>query len=179
MKRLEKRIGIFGLIALTAFFLSSFGFSVYAAEGKTAFVDVAKVFDGYEKTKDQDKVLAESGEKKQQERESKVQEIRRLKDELALLSDKNKEEKQLAIDEKVKTLQEFDAAAGKELREKRDGAVKEILKDIDDVIKDYGTKKGYDFIFNERAMVFRSDKFDVTNEVLTELNSRLKAPAKK
>jgi len=179
MKKSGKGVGVFGLLVLAAFFVSVAGGSAYAAESKIAFVDVAKVFDGYEKTKAQDKVLADAGEKKQQERETKVQEIRRLKDELALLSDKNKEEKQLAIDEKVKSLQEFDAIAGKELREKRDGAVKEILKDIDDLIKDYGSKKAFDFIFNERAMVYRNDKFDVTNEILTELNSKLKAPAKK
>jgi len=179
MLRSGKLVKSFCAILFVFCFVASFGGELLAANEKIAFVDVAKVFDGYEKTKERDKVLADEGEKKQQEREGKVQEIRRLKDELALLADQNKEEKQLAIDEKVKGLQEFDNIAGKELRDKRDAAVREILKDIDDTIKDFGTKKGYDFVFNERALVYRNEKFDVTNEVLTELNGRMKPQGKK
>ncbi len=156
-------------------FLSGSALAARAYAEKTAFVDVAKVFDEYDKTKQNDKVLAEEGKKKQGERDAKVQEIRRLKDELALLADKNKEQKQQAIDEKIKSLQDFDAGARAELGKKRDDAVKEILKDIDSVISDYGPKKGYDFVFNERALLYHSNKFDVTADILNELNGRFRS----
>ena len=69
---------------------------------KIAFVDVGKVFDGYTKTKDFDETLTAEGKKKQKERDSMVQDIRRLKDEMALLSDSAKGEKQSDIDNKIR-----------------------------------------------------------------------------
>ncbi len=174
MKMLEvKQSTVWTAVILTSFFLNGVLAGAAYAE-KIAFVDVAKTFDSYEKTKQNDTVLAEEGKKKQAQRDTMIQEIRRLKDELALLADKNKEEKQVAIDEKVKGLQEFDQKAREELSKKRDEAVREILKDIDTVMNDYGKQKGYDLIFNERALLYRSDKFDVTTDILNELNNKFK-----
>lgn len=141
---------------------------------KNGFVDMSKIFDEYDRTRQNDERLSEEGKRKQEERDSKVQEIRRLKDELALLSDQNKEEKQQVIDEKIRTLQEFDENVQEELGRKRDETVKLIIKDIDGVVADYGKRNAYDFIFNERAVVFRNNKLDVTSDVLNELNTRYK-----
>lgn len=163
------------LTLFAAFFMMTFLVSASAHAEKMAYVDVAKVFDTYEKTKKNDQTLADEGKKKQDERDTMIQEIRRLKDELALLADKNKEEKQAVIDEKIKALQDFDLKAREELGKKRDDAVREILKDIDGVMNDYGTKKGYDLIFNERALLYRNEKYDVTNDILNDLNNRYRA----
>lgn len=167
------RKSFFIAVILISLFLNGALVGVAYAE-KIAFVDVAKTFDTYEKTKQNDQVLAEEGKKKQAQRDTMIQEIRRLKDELALLADKNKEEKQVAIDEKIKALQDFDQKAREELSKKRDEAVREILKDIDTVMSDYGKQKGYDLIFNERALLYRDDKYDVTTDILNELNNRYK-----
>lgn len=167
------RGGFFIAVILISLFLNGAWVGTAYAE-KIAFVDVAKTFDTYEKTKQNDQVLAEEGKKKQTQRDAMIQEIRRLKDELALLADKNKEEKQVAIDEKIKALQDFDQKAREELSKKRDEAVREILKDIDTVMSDYGKQKGYDLIFNERALLYRNDKYDVTTDILNELNNRYK-----
>ncbi len=154
--------------------LGSFGISFSAYAEKTAYVDVAKVFDQYEKTKKFDQQLAEMGKEKQTVRDSLVLDVRRLKDEMALLSDSGKGEKQLLVDKKLRELQEFDRGAQKELGEKREGIIKDVFKDIDDVIKVYGQKNNYDFIFNERLMLFRNDKYDITDEILGELNAQYK-----
>jgi len=144
------------------------------AADRIAFVDVAKVFDDYEKTKVFDKELAEIGKEKQTIRDNLVLEIRRLKDELALLSDKGKSDKQQGIDQKLRELQAFDQGAQRELGEKREKIIKEVFKDIDDVMKKYGEKNKFDFILNERLLLFRSDKFDVTEDIIGELNARYK-----
>ena len=135
-----------------------------------ALVDVAKVFDGYQKTKDNDTKLQSAGKKKEEERDALVHEVRRLKDEQALLAEDAREKKQEAIDAKVKELQEFDAAARRDLGEKRNQTVREIFKDIDEVVQRYGERKGYDFIFNDRVLLYRSPRFDVSKDVLEELN---------
>ncbi|MBI3306509.1 MAG: OmpH family outer membrane protein [Candidatus Omnitrophica bacterium] len=142
----------------------------YAAGEKIVFVDVAKIFDEYQKTKDQDKTLQEQGKKKEQERDALVHDIRKLKDELALLADSAKPKKQEALDAKVSELQAFDREAKNLLGQKRNEIVREIFKDIDDVVQRYGERKGYDMVLNERALVYRSAKLDVTGDVLKELN---------
>lgn len=145
-----------------------------AAEIKFGYVDVAKVFDDYEKTKANDRELQELGKAKENERDSLVKDIRALKDELLLLSDDAKEKKQEALDEKVRELRDFDNAAKQELGEKRHEYVRMIFKDIDDVVQSYGERKGFDMILNERALIYRNEGLDVTEEVLKELNKLYK-----
>ena len=158
-------------ILTAGFFFAS---ALEARAEKIGYVDVAKVFDKYEKTKKFDKELAEVGKQKQSGRDTLVLEVRRLKDEMALLSDQGKEEKQKLVDQKMRELQDYDRDAQRDLLERREGVMREIFKDIDEVIREFGKQKGFDFIFNERLMLFRSEKYDVTDLVLGELNVRYK-----
>ena len=141
-----------------------------AADAKFAYIDVEKIFDEYEKTKKFDQDLQQQGKAKQEKRDAIVNDIRRLKDEQALLSEDKKKEKQADIENRLKELDAFDEAAKKELGEKRNGIMKEILNDIDGVLRQYGQRKGFDFIFNERALLYKNSKYDQTPEVLKELN---------
>lgn len=168
-------------IVLSLAFLSLFMLTQKAFAEKIAFVDVGKVFDGYGKTKENDEALTTEGKKKQTERDAMVSEVRRLKDEQALLSDKAKEEKQGAIDEKIRQLQDFDNGVRRDLGGRRDTIIKEIFKEIDDVIKAYGKQKGFDYILNERLVLYSNEQLDVTPDILTQLNSGFKGkvPAKK
>ena len=138
--------------------------------GKYGFVDVAKVFDEYQKTKENDRVLQEAGKKKEEERDSFVREIRQMKDELALLADDAKAKKQEALSKKIKELQDFDTDTRQALGEQRNGVVREIFKDIDDTVQALGQKKGLDFVFNDRALLYRNPKYDMTREVADHLN---------
>ena len=142
----------------------------FAAAEKAAYVDVAKVFDDYQKTKDNDKVLQEEGKKKEQERDAIVREIRQMKDELALLAEDAKAKKQEAMEGKMRQLADFDNAAKQTLGEKRNTIVRGIFKDIDDTVQRYGERKGLDMIFNERALVYHHPRLDVTKDILDELN---------
>lgn len=142
----------------------------FAVNEKYAYVDIAKVFDGYEKTKANDKVLQDAGKKKEEERDTVVREIRQLKDEVALLAEDAKAKKQESLDGKIRQLQDFDRDAKLDLGQKRNTVVREIFKDIDGTLQRYGERKGYDMVFNERALLFHSPKYDVTQDVLVELN---------
>ncbi len=157
-----------------AVFLFSCTFSAEAGAEKYAFLDVARVFDEYEKTKANDENLQKLGESKEGERNVIVEDIRRMKDELELLSDDAKKEKQEAINTRVRELQEFDAAARRELGEKRREAVQEIFNDIDKVVQEFGKKQGYDFILNDKALLYKNDKMDISEEILKQLNQNYK-----
>lgn len=170
MKRLDLRNELLrglGILALSVSFISP----AWAKLEKVGYVDAAKVFEGYQKTKDNDAKLQGAAKKKEEERDALVHEVRRLKDEQALLAEDAKEKKQEAIDAKIRELQDFDAAARRELSEQKNKTVREIFKDIDEVVQRYGERKGFDFIFNERVLLYRSASYDVTADVLNELNS--------
>ncbi len=143
----------------------------YAAEmGKIGYVDLARIFDEYQKTKEFDKTLEAKGAQKQSERDKMVTEVKRLRDESELLSAKAKETKQAQIDDKIKSLQEFDRITRDSLRKERDTMVRDILKEIEVVIQDFGKAQGYSFIFNDRVLVFKSEGNDLTAQVVKTLN---------
>jgi len=145
----------------------------FAADSpKIGYLDVAKVFDEYKKTKEQDASLETQAKAKQAERDKLVSEITRLRDELELLSEKGKQDKQAVIDEKVKKLQEFDTVTRNDLRKKRDDMVADILKEIDAVVQDYGKKQGFDIILNDKVIVYKKETLDVTADILKALNGQ-------
>jgi outer membrane protein len=143
-----------------------------AAEYKMAYVDLVKVFDEYGKTKESEQALGEKGKAKESERKNLVDEIRKLKDEQALLSEKAKTEKQAVIDEKIKALQSFDMKTRDELVKERNEKLGGILKDIEKVVNDLAKEQGYDMVLNSRTLLFGKENLDLTKEVLKRLNKK-------
>lgn len=141
-----------------------------AAETKFGYVDMAQIFDNYLKTKEFDKTLEVKGASKQQEREKMVNEVKKLRDEAELLSAAAKDEKQAAIDEKIKALQEYDRNTRSALGKERDAMVRDILKEIEGIIQEFGRAQGYAFIFYDRALAYKGQSSDLTAQVLKVLN---------
>lgn len=141
---------------------------------KVGYINLGKLFDEYEKTEEADKVLEEKGNARQTEREKKFDEVKRLKDKIALMSAEEKEKKQEALDEKAKELEDFDRQTQVDLRRERDTMVREILKEIDKVIQEYGEKNGYDLILNDRVLLYGAGGLDLTDEILKVLNESYK-----
>ena len=143
-----------------------------AAEVKIAFVDLGRAFDDYEKTKRLDKQLEERSTAKQAERDQLVAEIRKMKDELELMSEKGREDRQTALDEKLRHLQQFDQEVRDALKHDRDEMVKEILKEIEKTVQAYAKSQGYDFVLSDRAVLYGTPTADITEPVLKLLNSQ-------
>ncbi|MFH1857961.1 MAG: OmpH family outer membrane protein [Candidatus Omnitrophota bacterium] len=143
---------------------------VLAQEKKIATVDLSRAFDEFEKTKKSDETLETMGTEKKAERDKKVEEVKKLKSEMDLLSDEGKREKQAVIDQKIRELQEFDREVRDNLRGQRDQMVKEILQEIDQVIQEYGRKNGYTMILNDRVLLYKEKTLDVTEDIIQRLN---------
>jgi len=148
--------------------------SVSYAEMKFGYVDFVKVFNNYKKTISTEKDLEKKGEKKQKEHDKMVTQVRKLKDKFELASDAEKDKIQNQINEKIRELQAFDQGASKELLKEKDDAAKEIIKEFDELVKEIGKKEGYTLIFNERMILYGQDSYDLTENVLNELNKRCK-----
>lgn len=146
--------------------------STLSAEMKIATIDLSRAFDEFEKTKESDKVLEARANEKKNERDKKVTEIKKLKDELDLLSEQGKEEKEAVINQKVRELQEFDREVRDSLRGERDQMVRDLLKEIDQAMQEYGNEKGYTLILNDRVLLYQDKTLDVTEDILKRLNAK-------
>jgi len=145
---------------------------------KIGYIDVAKVFDEYQKTKDLDKILEDKQNKKQAERDRMVEEIRKLKDELELLSEKVKQDKQDLIDDKIKKLQDYDRTVMGDLKMERDKMARDILKEIDAAIQEFGQKGNCAVIMNRGVLLYVDEKDEscnFTSKITAILNDRYKA----
>ena len=146
----------------------------HAKELKIGYVDMQRVFTEYEKTKGAESKFEQEGKVKTDERNKIVESIRRLKDEMELLSEKGKEEKQEQMDKKIKELQDFDRRVRDELWQEREDIVRDISKDIDRAITEFGTKARFDLILNKdrRVILFEQSELDVTSDILKILNRK-------
>lgn len=160
---------IFGIFLMCAMLL---GGNAFAAG--LAYVDVAEVFDNYQKTKDQDLTLKNIGEQKEKERAAMVKAVRELEDEVSLLAKENRQAKQEQLIEKKRQLEDFDREVRRQLGETREKVVREIFQDIDTTIAEFGKAKGYDFILNDRVLLYRNQTLNITQQILQELTKKYK-----
>jgi outer membrane protein len=161
-----------GLIGI--FMFSFTGISFCQTESKVGFVDLSRAFDEYQKTKDFDKDLEKKGDSKQEQREKLVKDIRKMREEIELMNDKAREKKEQDIEAKIKALQDFDQDAKTVLTKERDDMVRDILKEMNDVIQEYGEGQGYSIILNDRVLLYGNKAMDLTDEIIEILNSRYK-----
>jgi outer membrane protein len=146
--------------------------SCAAQDVKIGYIDIASVFDGYDKTKEEDAKLGARSQDKQAQRDKMVESIRNMKNELELLSEKQKEKKQSQIDDQIRKLQDFDREGKAELQRERDDMVRVLLKDIEAVINEYAAKNDYTMILNSRVLEYAPEEYNITKEVLNVLNSK-------
>ncbi len=165
---MKSQLRVLSLLVLAVFLTAGSAF----AEAKIGFINISQVFDSYEKTKQFDADLQKESESKRVQRDTLVNAIKKLRDEVELMAPEAREEKQRQMDQKVQELQAFDRDARLTLRKKRDDMIRDILKEIDEVIQAYGKEKGYDYIYNDRVLVFKKDQSDLSKEITARLNAK-------
>jgi len=141
-----------------------------AAGLKVGFVDLRKAFYDYEKAKTMDKDLNTFAAASQAKMETMVQNVSKLRDEMELLSAESRAKKEQEMDASVKELKEFDQESRQTILERKDNLFREVMDDIQKVVVDKGTKGGYDYILDSRNIMYAADKYDMTQEVVAELN---------
>jgi len=171
-EEVEMRRG-WGTLLITLFCLGLWVRPSLAAD-KFAYVDLSRIFSEYGKTKDYDKVLTDKEGVYSTEREKKVSDIKQFQDKLNLLSDKEKETKKTDLESKIKTLQDYDRQKQTDLRKEQDEKMKEILKDIEEAVKQYSEKESYTFVFNDRVLVYQNKSLDITDKIIEILNKGYK-----
>jgi len=155
---------------LTVVFALTMAASAHAKDVKYAFVDLSRIFDNYQKTKDSDAVLQKDSQAFQKERDKMIENIRNAQTKLALLKESEKQKLQADIDKQKADLIEFDKQKRTELAKQRDEKVREILLEIEKNVSEMAKKEGYDMIFNDRVLVYGDQGMNLTEKVLKGLN---------
>ncbi len=159
------------LLVVVSLLLTMPGVS-FAKELKVGYVDIFEVFNEYKKTQEYDKALESEKGKEEKVLERKKSEIEKLQSKLSLLNEDQQLKERGKLEDAVRDYRETERSAFIDLRKQRDEKMKEIVEDIDAVIKEYAKKNGFDLIINENAILFGSNTYDITAQILKEVNSR-------
>ena len=165
------------LTALVAICIAST--TAFAADVKIGYIEMQRALNSSEAGKAAKEQLAARLKKYQEEINAKQDELKKLKDELekqgAFLNDSTKSAKEKDYQQKLKEFQRFTKDAQEELQGKDEEFTRKILEGMEKVIKEYGRKNGYTFIFvRNESMLFADEKADLTNEVLKQFNASYK-----
>jgi outer membrane protein len=152
---------------------------VFAADVKLGYIDMQRALNASEAGKEAKEQLAARVKKYQDEINTKQEEIKKLKDDLEkqgmLLSESARASKEKDYQQRLKEFQRFTKDAQDELQGKDEEFTRKILEGMEKIIREFGLKNGYTFIFvKNEGMLFVDDKVDVTEEVLKLLNSSRK-----
>lgn len=162
-----KRFLALGILILCLVFYAG---NSFGKELKLGYVSMRKVFYEYTKTKDFNTQLEKEDEGTKKEIEKMTETLRKLRDEMDLLSAEAREKKEPEVRQKIKELDDFRREKVETFIKKKDEMFKEIRNDIMDVVTAYAKKNGYDIVFDEAAFVYSAESYDITDTIVKELN---------
>jgi len=145
---------------------------------KIGFVDLqAVITQSKEGLAARGKVAAEAAEK-QKEISAKEAEIKQMDAELQkqspILSDAAKKDREEEIRRKLRDLKRLTEDFNRDLAKRESELVNDLLRDVTAVVRDYGKEKGFTLIVEkgQGGVIYGSDQFDLTKEILERLNTR-------
>ncbi|MBI3323881.1 MAG: OmpH family outer membrane protein [Candidatus Omnitrophica bacterium] len=144
---------------------------------KIGYVNLAQVFDSYQRTKQSEQVLEQRGKEKQGELEGRVGELKKLRQNLELLGDQAREAKAREIEEKSDEFQRLKTRTERDLVRERNEAARQILHEIEQTVTEYARANGFSIIVEQRSLVYGENALDVTDDVLKILNEHYEAKA--
>lgn len=151
-------------------------------EFKTAYINTAEIIEKYEKFKDEDDKFKVKSEELGRPLEAKV---RAFQAEAQSFRQNAQSKGPQWAQQKGAELQQREQQLGVEQNAliqqlQQEGAVLKdtLISEVKKFIKDYGKKKGYDYIYgtgDAASILYAKDNYDITKEVLKELNEAYKA----
>ena len=157
------------LMMFAVILFSTIGAYAQAAP-KIGYVDLSRLFDEYGKTKDYDTVLEQQNKVYQSEREKKLAAIKDAQGKIPLLKDAEKTKLEQQMEKDRSNLLEFDRQQQTELKKQRDEKIREILLEIEKVVKTYAEKEKFSLILNDRVLIYGGQEMNITEPILKVLN---------
>ena len=165
-------------IALIALILSVSSFFYLKSTSDLVYVDVNKLLDGYKRTK----IVKAEFDEKAKTMKANVdslmtdwqKELKNYEKERSAMSKKELALKQELLGTKQQQISNYQEAVQKQLQEEDKKVTQTVVNDINDFVKEYGKKKGYEVIFGATGngtIMYGESASDLTDEVLAELNT--------
>ena len=161
--RLMKKYFI--ILIFSCFFLS---LTCYAAdELKIGYVNFSVLFEGYYKTEKSEAELRKEADKRQAEVSEIREDINNIQKKLesGVLKQEEKDKQKGVLEQKVLQLNKVVRESKRKLEVKREKAIKEIIKDIEDVIREYSEKMGYSLVVGNRDLLYVDKKLNITKHI--------------
>ena len=165
---MKKILGCLLVVAMTM----SFSPVCFAKDMKIGYVDIFKVFNDYEKTKEYDEKLEAKKDVAEKKLEKKKEAIMKFQGKLDLLKEGEKAKEEEKLSKELKEYRDLEREAFTDIRKERDEKMKDIVEDIDKIIKDYAKKNGFNLIINSNAVLYGAKAMDVTDEILKISNKK-------
>lgn len=137
---------------------------------KVGYLDLSKVFDSYEKTREYDKALEGKNKPYENEYNARIEKLKQATDKLALMKEDEKQKAMKELEQMRADLLSFNQSARADMAKQRDEMIREILLEIEKVVSDFAKKEGYDFILNDRVLIYGNDALNVSDQILKILN---------
>ncbi|MCD6460778.1 OmpH family outer membrane protein [bacterium] len=167
---------IFGIALTLIIGLSS---SLFAQSGKIGFVDLDEVAKRFYKTQVYQLQIKEELSQEETNFKEKVDEINRIKQEMELLSDDARTEKQKLLQAKIAEAQGSRDRTKRDFQRKAINTMNEIFDEIYVEIEKQGKAGGFDYIIRKRLasptldqfiILYGNDKYDLTEQIIEALN---------
>jgi len=166
------------IMAFTALLVSIGSFFYLQSASNHVYVDVNKLLDGYDRIK----IVRAEFEAKAKTLNSNVDsllsdwqnEIKLYEKERSKLSKKELALKQELLANKQQQINNYQQAIQKQIQEADKKATQTVINDINDYVKEYGKKKGYQLIFGASGsgnVMYANEGADLTEPVLEGLNA--------
>lgn len=174
------RVSIKLIIAalLSLFFALPAGAQLFKKGVKIGYVDITEVFDNYKATDIATDELKKDIEEKRKEIEKRKEDINILKQKLetqgSVINANEKSKMEEEVETKLGELKEIAEKSNLELRRQEQKFVRDILEEIQEVIRIYGKDNDYDLILDRRQVLYGPEGMDITNAVVEIINKKTK-----
>uniref|UniRef100_A0A0P6FET9 Uncharacterized protein n=1 Tax=Daphnia magna TaxID=35525 RepID=A0A0P6FET9_9CRUS len=152
---------------------------------KTAYIDTAELIEKYEKFKDEDDKFKVKSEEMGRPLEAKFRafqnEAQNFQQNAQAKGPQWAQQKGAELQQREQQLSVEQNALIQQLQQ--EGAVLKdtLISEVKKFIKDYGKKKGYDYVYgtgDAATVLYAKDNYNITKEVLKELNDAYKSTKK-
>lgn len=153
---------------------------------KTAYVDTTKLLDEYQEAKDIESKYKVKSEEMGRELEGKAHQWKldaaSFQKEAQAKGPQWAQLKGQELQKREQELGVMQQTMMQQLQRESGAEMDTLVKQIKNHIKDYGKKKGFDYIYgtgDAATVLYAKDNYDITQEILKELNDKYKGSAKK
>jgi outer membrane protein len=143
---------------------------------KIASVDVYNVFDNYKEVQELKKNLVAQedalAQKESQFEQQMQSEIEKFNVQREMMSEDAVKQRYTELKQKHEQLLTELKQEKEKIQKLQADKTEPILTELNQVVRDYAKKEGYDFIFKQRSMAYVDDKYDITDAIIQVLEKK-------